>query len=203
MDRSLASSTGSLVHTPSRSSTMTTTTAPMYPDLSELASSGPKHSSGSHSAPRNVRFVEGHSPQIARLSNPYGTPYASAPPTRIQNNSFSNQLHSVTPPKARLYVSGSSTSTNPATASSSSSPATQQSQKQGAIGFHLSNLPLAHKVAAPLTAAPKLAPQKLTPEIVKSRHTPPLGRAEAAKRLRVNAVLLVIWWLSSRTHVYK
>jgi hypothetical protein len=31
----------------------------------------------------------------------------------------------------------------------------------------------------------------------------PMGRGEAAKRLRVNAVLLVCWWLSSRTDVYK
>lgn len=43
-------------------------------------------------------------------------------------------------------------------------------------------------------------PQK--PEVVKRKATP-MGRGEAAKRLRVNSVLLVCWWLSSRTDVYK
>lgn len=30
----------------------------------------------------------------------------------------------------------------------------------------------------------------------------PLGRREVAKRLRINAVLLVVYWLSSRTNLY-
>lgn len=216
MDRSLSSSTGSLIQTPTRANA-TTSATPIYPNLTANSNISPVvYSSG-----RNVRFVESSSSsssdhtgpqQSTRRSNLYGTPYASAPPSRIQNNNgnnaFANGLFTATPPKTRLSVSGSSSSlatAGGARAASNSSPGSSvtQHQSQNTSGFRFSNLPLAQKVAAPLAAAPKLAAEKLTPDIVKSRQAPPLGRAEAAKRLRVNAVLLVIWWLSSRTHVYK
>ncbi|GAA5958221.1 hypothetical protein JCM8115_004022 [Rhodotorula mucilaginosa] len=40
-------------------------------------------------------------------------------------------------------------------------------------------------------------------EAKKKLEVMPLGRGEAARRLRVNAVLLVAWWVSSRTTVYR
>ncbi|BGP28646.1 hypothetical protein JCM10296v2_000382 [Rhodotorula toruloides] len=40
-------------------------------------------------------------------------------------------------------------------------------------------------------------------EVKKKLETVPLGRGEAAHRLRVNAVLLVAWWVSSRTTLYR
>ncbi|GEM06168.1 hypothetical protein Rt10032_c01g0185 [Rhodotorula toruloides] len=40
-------------------------------------------------------------------------------------------------------------------------------------------------------------------DVKKKLETVPLGRGEAAHRLRVNAVLLVAWWVSSRTTLYR
>ncbi|GJN91558.1 hypothetical protein Rhopal_004581-T1 [Rhodotorula paludigena] len=40
-------------------------------------------------------------------------------------------------------------------------------------------------------------------EAKKKLEVMPLGRGEAARRLRVNAVLLVAWWVSSRTTLYR
>ncbi|BGO99268.1 hypothetical protein NBRC10513v2_000372 [Rhodotorula toruloides] len=40
-------------------------------------------------------------------------------------------------------------------------------------------------------------------EVKKKLETVPLGRGEAAHRLRANAVLLVAWWVSSRTTLYR
>ncbi|BGP52868.1 hypothetical protein JCM8202_003950 [Rhodotorula sphaerocarpa] len=40
-------------------------------------------------------------------------------------------------------------------------------------------------------------------EAKKKLEVMPLGRGEAARRLRVNAVLLVSWWVSSRTMLYR
>ncbi|GAA5861480.1 hypothetical protein JCM3774_000264 [Rhodotorula dairenensis] len=59
--------------------------------------------------------------------------------------------------------------------------------KSGATAVHAAQEGLQH---AGLEAKKKL-------EVV------PLGRGEAARRLRVNAVLLVAWWVSSRTTVYR
>lgn len=53
-------------------------------------------------------------------------------------------------------------------------------------------------------STPTIQPRKNTTEVNSNKKSAlvPLGRGEVANRLRVNSVLLVIFWLSSRTDVY-
>jgi len=46
-------------------------------------------------------------------------------------------------------------------------------------------------------------PKQAAQEIKQKLEVTPIGRGEAARRLRVNAVLLVAWWVSSRTAGYR
>lgn len=60
----------------------------------------------------------------------------------------------------------------------------------------------------PIQSSMRAPSQKITPKSASRSSSGvkvepmPLGRGEVAKRLRVNSVLLVFWWLSSRTNLY-
>lgn len=74
---------------------------------------------------------------------------------------------------------------------------------------HLPHLATPHRVQTALaksSTAVHAAQEGLhhaSAEAKKNLEVMPLGRGEAARRLRVNAVLLVAWWVSSRTTVYR
>ncbi|SCZ90398.1 BZ3500_MvSof-1268-A1-R1_Chr1-3g01963 [Microbotryum saponariae] len=60
-------------------------------------------------------------------------------------------------------------------------------------------------VATSVAATRSSAASSPKPELstIERRALPPMTRQEVARRLRTNAVLLVLWWISSRTQVYK
>ncbi|KAI5479218.1 hypothetical protein MNV49_003912 [Pseudohyphozyma bogoriensis] len=58
------------------------------------------------------------------------------------------------------------------------------------------------KPSTPVAAAPAAHHPRLHKKRSLLGDAPPLGRGTVARRLRVNAVLLVVWWLSSRTNLY-
>ncbi|GAA5980730.1 hypothetical protein JCM10908_001755 [Rhodotorula pacifica] len=114
--------------------------------------------------------------------------------------------HSSTPPR---QVQQQSHSTGPASGSAPS-----QQQPGGMIVNQLrSHLPLV--AATPQRVQSALAKsstavhaaqegiQHAGAEAKKKLEVMPLGRGEAARRLRVNSVLLVAWWVSSRTTWYR
>ncbi|GAA5922651.1 hypothetical protein JCM1841_006767 [Sporobolomyces salmonicolor] len=130
-----------------------------------------------------VRFSPAHPSTTAAFS----TAYSSAPPSRMQSVATPPRSYS-SPSLAALqrtssYGLGNGTALTP--------PRTQQQ-----------HFPAQQMVQSAL-ATPIKAVQEINQEIKHKLEVMPLGRGEAAKRLRVNAVLLVAWWVASRTTMYR
>ncbi|KAK4058168.1 hypothetical protein OIO90_000907 [Microbotryomycetes sp. JL221] len=216
MDRSFGSASVTSVVQQTPSPTLRTKPSSVYPDLSASTYITPAPVSSS-ALTRNVRFTTaGDSYQQQQLasssSNPFGPTMNSAPPSRIQSHSQTSVS-----PKARLPISTSPqqqqqqqqqqlTSPSSKFASTSASKAAAYVSSKLASGSsnqpaHLNLSPVKRAAAVSSTMAPKVA-EKLLPDVAK-RKPPPIGRGEAARRLRINAVMLVLWWLSSRTYTYK
>ncbi|GAA5916797.1 hypothetical protein JCM6882_004170 [Rhodosporidiobolus microsporus] len=151
---------------------------------------------GPTAAGKNVRFSPAHS--SAASHSAFTSQYSSAPPSRIQ--SFA------TPP--RSYSSPSLLRTaqqNYGYASGGGAVATPPRQEQQAVGR-----PSPTAQAKQLLHAGEVKVQSAlagsgaaVQEVKRKLEVAPLGRGEAARRLRVNAVLLVAWWVSSRTTAYR
>ncbi|BGO94682.1 hypothetical protein NBRC10512_004888 [Rhodotorula toruloides] len=97
---------------------------------------------------------------------------------------------------------------------SSASGQSQGQDQQRPAQLHFPNLAATpHKVQSALAHTSSLAvhavqdrvhhAEAVAQDVKKKLETVPLGRGEAAHRLRVNAVLLVAWWVSSRTTLYR
>ncbi|KAM0793074.1 hypothetical protein ACM66B_000558 [Microbotryomycetes sp. NB124-2] len=184
----------------------------MYPDLTQQPSAYTTTASTSANAlvNRNVRFTEADAPHVLGSSSFI----SSAPPSRVQSTL---QPQSVSP-KARLAVSTSpqqhqshhgphsvastpAKSLFPASAASKAAALANKLPANAPVHFNLSPVKRAAAAAASITTSPRSA-EKLVHEASK-RRPPPIGRGEAARRLRINAMMLVAWWLSSRTYTYK
>lgn len=109
----------------------------------------------------------------AGYGNAYPSNYGSAGPSPPASRIMS---YSATPP-TRVSVS-QSTPTTPRYSTTPTQSSTSRLSQQ----------------ITPKSASRSSSPAKVEPM--------PLGRGEVAKRLRVNSVLLVFWWLSSRTNLY-
>ncbi|GAA5890705.1 hypothetical protein JCM5296_004814 [Sporobolomyces johnsonii] len=130
-----------------------------------------------------VRFSPAHPSTTAAFS----TAYSSAPPSRMQSIATPPRSYS-SPSLAALqrtssYGLGSGAAATP--------PRTQHQ-----------HIPAQQMVQSAL-ATPIKAVQEINQELKHKLEVMPLGRGEAAKRLRVNAVLLVAWWVASRTTMYR
>ncbi|GAA6059090.1 hypothetical protein JCM10212_002061 [Sporobolomyces blumeae] len=141
------------------------------------------HPSTTATTTKAVRFSPAHPSTTGGFSNGY----SSAPVSRIQSTATPIRTHS-SPSLSALNRSssyGASPSSN--NASIATPPRTQQLAKQ-----------VSHSVRSAVET-----PTKAAHEIKHKFEVTPIGRGEAAKRLRVNAVLLVAWWVSSRTAGYR
>lgn len=194
MDRSSFGASTSVLHTPTPAARK-----PLYPDLTSQPSySTPNRPSPSSSSAltRNVRFTDVQQQQRPNL-NPYGS--SSAPPTRVQSYSSATMGGPVaySPPSARLPIQRSPSSSGgvvPGSVAGMSS----------SLSAYASPVKRVAQVALQPVKRVEERVQQEVQQIKKSKAVvAPMGRGEAAKRLRVNAVLLVCWWLSSRTDVYK
>ncbi|GAA6007097.1 hypothetical protein JCM11491_001508 [Sporobolomyces phaffii] len=202
MDRSFGSSTSTLLATPtplerkSRSSLSSSTFLANH-QLAQSVNAGasssalqpltfPKASScaSTLSGPttKAVRFSPAHPSTTAGFSNAY----SSAPSSRIQSIA--------TPPRSQsspsLSALGRSSSYGVGSGAAATPPRPQP--------FHRVGQQVQQKVEAAIEA-----PTKAAQEIKHKLQVTPIGRGEAARRLRINAVLLVAWWVSSRTAGYR
>ncbi|GAA5865480.1 hypothetical protein JCM8547_001259 [Rhodosporidiobolus lusitaniae] len=165
----------------------------------------PSSSSSTATGSKNVRFSPAHS----SASYGYANQYSSAPPSRVQSTFAS------TPQRSGAYSSPSSSLLRTAQHNSYATPPKPAQPSMPASGgqqvapgggartsptvqakqlFHAGEQKALHALAKP-TAAVHEVKEKLK--------VAPLGRGEAARRLRVNAVLLVAWWVASRTTAYR
>ncbi len=142
---------------------------------------------------KSVRFSPAQTNQSSYL-NPTtcGSPY-TGPPSRVQSygslstpqrsNSSSSlrQVPVATPPASNTYSHPSQVQQRP-----SFTP----TQQLTPIKARVANAAATTATVA-ATAVDKVKVQRM-----------PLGRGEAAKRLRVNSIMLVGWWVASRTSAY-
>ncbi|GAA6036643.1 hypothetical protein JCM8097_001268 [Rhodosporidiobolus ruineniae] len=157
---------------------------------------------------KTVRFSPAH-PSTSSAFTPH---YSSAPPSRIQ--SFATPPRSYSPSLLRTaqhnYASGAA-ATPPRQQSDSHQ---QQQQQPGSFGQQQGQQQPVSR--SPATQAKQLLhvseqrvqaalskPSAAVHEVKEKLKAMPLGRGEAARRLRVNAILLVAWWVSSRTTAYR
>ncbi|GAA6050461.1 hypothetical protein JCM3770_002608 [Rhodotorula araucariae] len=167
------------------------------------------------SAIKAVRF----SPAHASTTSAYSNQYSSAPSSRIQG--FATPPRSYSPSLLRTatsnhgggYALGSGTVATPPRHDGQSQQGQGQVQQQhgtprSSSKLHLPHLPVQAALAKSSSAVHAVQDQlSHAGEAVQSAKAKlevmPLGRGEAARRLRVNAVLLVAWWVSSRTTMYR
>lgn len=209
MDRSFgtSSSTATLLATPTpldrKSRPLSSSTFLAHNQLAQSINSGntssvlqplsfqanPSSSSLSTQTTKSVRFSPAHPSTTGGFSNGY----SSAPASRIQSIA--------TPPRSQsspsLSALNRSSSYGLGSGAAATPPRQQQQQPQQQPYQQLSQQ-VQQKVQT-VIETPKQAAQ----EIKQKLEVTPIGRGEAARRLRVNAVLLVAWWVSSRTAGYR
>ncbi|GAA5835302.1 hypothetical protein JCM11251_006675 [Rhodosporidiobolus azoricus] len=166
---------------------------------------------------KNVRFSPAHS-SVASHGG-FTSQYSSAPPSRIQ--SFATPPRSYSSPSLLrtaqqnhgLASGGQGTATPPRQDQQQGQPQQQQQQQQQGQGQGqgqqavrqsptVQAKQLLHAGEAKVQSA-LAGSGAAVQEVKKKLDAVPLGRGEAARRLRVNAVLLVAWWVSSRTVAYR
>ncbi|GAA6004322.1 hypothetical protein JCM10207_000668 [Rhodosporidiobolus poonsookiae] len=144
---------------------------------------------------KSVRFSPAHS--STAYATGYVNQYSSAPPSRIQ--SFA------TPP--RSYSSPSLLRTaqqNYGFASGAvATPPRQDGQAQVAKPSPTAQAKQLLHAGEQKVQSALHKPVEAVQEVKKKLEVMPLGRGEASRRLRVNTVLLVAWWVSSRTTFYR
>ncbi|GAA5872597.1 hypothetical protein JCM16303_004578 [Sporobolomyces ruberrimus] len=131
-----------------------------------------------------VRFSPAHASTTGGFSNAY----SSAPTSRIQSIA--------TPPRSNSSPSLSALNRTSSYGVGSGALATPPRGPQHPYQQ------VGHQVQQKVQTALE-APVKTAQEIKQKLQVTPIGRGEAARRLRVNAVLLVAWWVASRTTGYR
>lgn len=212
MDRSFGSSTSTLLATPtplerkSRTSLASSTFLANH-QLAQSINVGPSSSSASSSILQPLTFqtqrssaLNGPSTKAVRFSpahpsttGGFSNAYSSAPSSRIQSIA--------TPPRSQSSPSLSAlnrTSSYGVGSGAVATPPRPQQQQQTSSYQQQIGQQVQQKVQ---TAAEDSG--KAVQEIKRKLKVTPIGRGEAARRLRVNAVLLVAWWVSSRTAGYR
>ncbi|BGP36667.1 hypothetical protein JCM10449v2_000568 [Rhodotorula kratochvilovae] len=168
------------------------------------------------SAIKAVRFSPAHQSTTSAYSNQY----SSAPASRIQG--FATPPRSHSPSLLRTATANSSGGYGLGGGAVATPPRHdrqgQQQQGQGQVQqhgtpqssskLHLPHLPVQAALAKSSSAVHAVQDQlshagEAVQSAKKKLEVMPLGRGEAARRLRVNAVLLVAWWVSSRTTMYR
>ncbi|GAA5972346.1 hypothetical protein JCM11641_002418 [Rhodosporidiobolus odoratus] len=159
----------------------------------------------SASAAKTVRFSPAH-PSTTSASA-FASQYSSAPPSRVQGfatppRSYSSPSLLRTAQQNHGYASGGA-----ATPPRQGQQEQQHGQSQGhqqvsrpspsAQAKHFLHLG-EQKVQSAIAK-----PGEVVREVKQKVEAVPIGRGEASRRLRVNAVLLVAWWVSSRTTMYR
>ncbi|GAA5896850.1 uncharacterized protein JCM6883_007027 [Sporobolomyces salmoneus] len=199
MDRSFGSSTSTLLATPtplerkSRSSLANN-------QLAQSINARPSNSLSSSSAvlqpltfqktalsgptTKAVRF----SPAHPSTTGAFSSAYSSAPSSRVQSIATPPRAHS----SPSLSALGRSSSYGLGSGAAATPPRPLQSYQQQ-LGRQVQQT--VHQVVE--------TPIKAVQEIKHKLQITPIGRGEAARRLRVNAVLLVAYWVSSRTAGYR
>lgn len=130
-----------------------------------------------------VRFSPAHPSTTGGFSNAY----SSAPSSRVQ--SIATPPRSQSSPSLTTLNRASSSGVGPGAVAT---PPRERSYQQQ----------VGHQVQQKVQAVVE-NPGKAVQEIKHKLQVTPIGRGEAARRLRVNAVLLVAWWVASRTAGYR
>lgn len=188
-----------------------------------LNSSSPGLNAASGGVVKSVRFSPAqHSSASAPMSG--SSSFSGAPSSRIQ--SFATPPRPYGSPSLLRTAAANSATKNGGGTSTPPRQVHQQQQQSQSVGgsggslekhrpvvdqlrSHLPHLATPQRVQTALaksSTAVHAAQEGLhhaSAEAKKKLEVMPLGRGEAARRLRVNAVLLVAWWVSSRTTVYR
>ncbi|GAA5942348.1 uncharacterized protein JCM15063_002978 [Sporobolomyces koalae] len=159
------------------------TSSALQPRNLNASASSPAASHSLIGATKAVRFSPAHASTTASFSNAY----SSAPSSRIQ--SIATPPRSLSSPS--LSALQRSSSYGVGSGAAATPPRPQPSYQQ--VAKHVQ-----HSVQAVAET-----PERAVQEIKHKLEAAPIGRGEAARRLRVNAVLLVAWWVSSRTAGYR
>lgn len=189
-----------VMHSPFNAGATTTITTPSPADrrggngraftsdgpLARRATSGPiaSTSPSAYSTPARPAASSGvpvTASKSVRFSPAYSTPTGPY---------FQQSFTPTSAPPSRLTSSGGPLP------SSASNPLLYQSSPSS-----LSSVPPPRPNSAPSTpnSAQTFPPKSISHA---TESLPPLGRGAVARRLRINSVLLVFWWLSGRTNVY-
>ncbi|GAA5831320.1 hypothetical protein JCM3766R1_003010 [Sporobolomyces carnicolor] len=201
MDRSFGSSTSTLLATPTPLERKSRSSSSFLSNhqLAQSINAGPSTSSASNSVLQPLTFhksaASGPSTKAVRFSPAlhgatasFSPAYSSAPSSRIQSIA--------TPPRSQSSPSLSAldrTSNYGLGSGAVATPPRPQPTYPQQVG---------RQVQSTVQQATE-APAKAVQEIKHKLQVMPIGRGEAARRLRVNAVLLVAWWVSSRTAGYR
>ncbi|GAA5833991.1 hypothetical protein JCM9279_004184 [Rhodotorula babjevae] len=161
--------------------------------------------------------------------SPAAPAHSSAPPSRVQGFATPPRaygspslLRTAAANSSAGYGLGSGAVATPPRQTSQGDQQQQQQQQQqqgqqvqqhqqsphSASKLHLPHLPVHAALAKSSDAVHAVQGQlhhagDVVHSAKKKLEAAPLGRGETARRLRVNAVLLVAWWVSSRTTVYR
>lgn len=206
----------SIAPSASSSSTKTTTVQP----LSFNPGTVPIRATTSTLTPsslKSVRFSPAHSSAPASRVQGYATPPRSygSPSllrTAAANSSAGYGLGSgavATPPRQdQGQAQSQAQQGQQVQQQQQQSPHSQSQQPHSASKLHLPHLPVQTALAKSSHAVHAVQGQlhhasEAVHSAKKKLEVVPIGRGEAARRLRVNAVLLVAWWVSSRTTVYR
>ncbi|GAA5916683.1 hypothetical protein JCM8208_003901 [Rhodotorula glutinis] len=197
---------------PSAATTTTTTTTTVQP-LSFNPGTVPIRSTTSTLTPsslKTVRFspAQGHSSAPASRIQGFATPPRSYGSPSLLRTAAANS--------SAGYGLGTGAVATPPRQTGQGEQQQQQAQQHqqhqspqhSASKLHLPHLPVQAALAKSSHAVHAVQGQlHHAGDVVQSaKHkleAAPLGRGETARRLRVNAVLLVAWWVSSRTTVYR
>jgi hypothetical protein len=198
MDRSFGSSTSTLLATPTplERKSRTSLSSSTFLANNQLAQSINAGTSSSSSVLQPLTFQR----STTALSGPTTKAVRFSPAHPSTTGGFSNAYSSA--PSSRVQ----SIATPPRSQSSPSLSALNRTSSYGLGSGAAATPPRPQQVAQQVQQKVQAAvgdPGKAVQEIKQKLQVTPIGRGEAARRLRVNAVLLVAWWVSSRTAGYR